>query len=72
MRMYIKKMACAFPKCRDEEVLVWLEKPLCQKHWDYVCEFPDKARVRLGMEPRLPMRVPNEQEPEREPITENG
>ena len=66
-------MACAFPKCRADDVMTWLSNPLCQRHWEYVCVHPDRARERLGVEPRLPMRVPYEEEPGvvREPIEED-
>lgn len=42
-------MGCAFPKCHNEDILTWLTKPLCQKHWDFVCEHREEAEKKLNL-----------------------
>ena len=32
---------CAWKRCKQEAVLTWLDRPLCQKHWETVCELTD-------------------------------
>lgn len=40
---------CIYPKCKSEDVLTWLGKPLCQKHWEWVCSVDRvQAIAKLG------------------------
>jgi len=34
---------CSFENCKQENTLVWLGKPLCGKHWIWVCDHKEKA-----------------------------
>lgn len=34
---------CCFKKCKQENTLVWLGKPLCEKHWTWICSNKEKA-----------------------------
>jgi len=29
---------CAWPRCASGTVVGWLGKPLCERHWEKVCE----------------------------------
>ena len=31
-------MSCSFPKCPQDDTITWLNHPLCDKHWAWVCE----------------------------------
>lgn len=52
---------CAYPKCRAEPEIIYLDRPLCDKHWSLVCQdgIANKIRAKLGLpplyvEPELP------------------
>lgn len=40
---------CCFEKCKQENVLVWLNKPLCSRHWLWVTEHKVKAIKMFGI-----------------------
>jgi hypothetical protein len=42
-------MSCVFPKCHNDDILTWLTKPLCQKHWDFVCDHREEAEKKLNI-----------------------
>jgi len=42
-------VSCAFPKCSKEDVLTYLTKPLCQKHWEFVCDHKEDALKKLNL-----------------------
>jgi len=53
-------MSCAFPKCRNDDILTWLTKPLCQKHWEYVCDHRKEAEEKLGIKIGKTLEKPKE------------
>ena len=38
---------CDFPRCRGYDYLIYLGKPICQKHWEQICEANSKTEKRL-------------------------
>lgn len=40
---------CCFENCKQENILVWLNKPLCSKHWQWVTEHKEKAIKMFGI-----------------------
>ena len=51
---------CSFPKCRNEYILTWLTKQLCQKHWEYVCAHRKEAEEKLGIKIDKTLEKPKE------------
>lgn len=50
---------CTWKRCRKDAVLIWLERPLCAKHWDEVCrrreaQAPDTIKRQHTKPPRNP------------------
>jgi hypothetical protein len=39
-------MHCAWPKCKEGISVIYLDKPLCDKHWEKVASEDDATRFR--------------------------
>lgn len=37
---------CEHPRCKNESVLTWLNVPLCEKHWQWVCKVPKEVALK--------------------------
>jgi len=42
---------CHYPKCNNWSDLIYLDKPLCDKHWAMIDTNPDLLREKLGLPP---------------------
>lgn len=42
---------CRYPKCRNEVEIIYLDRPLCWKHWQMIDERPDLLRKKIGLPP---------------------
>ncbi len=38
---------CHYPRCRQFSTLIWLRKPLCDKHWIWASDNKQKAFKKL-------------------------
>ena len=48
---------CAFPRCSAEIHLTWLGYPLCQRHWNQICEEQESGVPRAVILARLERTV---------------
>ncbi len=57
---------CDWKSCKRESTLVYLEKELCNDHWDKLCEMQDEGKEKAA---RKKIGLPPESEKPKEPAT---
>lgn len=52
---------CRYPKCHNWSDIIYLEKPLCDRHWDMIDTNPNLLRKRIGLPPYPPRPKPKKE-----------
>ena len=50
-------MTCCFPKCGSDSTVLWLEHPLCTKHWNWVCDNGNEKAYRKLKTPQDKIKI---------------
>lgn len=56
---------CAYPKCNRWSDLIYLDRPVCDKHWAMIDTNPDKLRAKLKLPPYPKREKPKSVVPEK-------
>lgn len=54
---------CCYPKCRNESDIIYLERQLCDRCWEKICNGSDALRKKIRLPPiEVISRKPNKEQ----------